>query len=79
MSKFWYIYVIVIKLNKKRIRLFQPVARLLYIIQFSDTLSIKTSPFIRDLRVGIAFVDDHLNWLNWYHFLIPWQMHSLFQ
>ena len=44
-GKFWYIYVIGIKINKK------PPC-LLYFTEFSDPLFIKTLSFIRDLRVG---------------------------
>ena len=40
--KFWYIYIIGIRINKEALRLFQPSPHLLYFIEFSNSLFIKT-------------------------------------
>ena len=52
-GKFWCIYVISIKINKK-VSQFIPTPsppRLLYFTEFSDTLFIRTPSFVRDVRV----------------------------
>ena len=66
MGKFWYVYVIRIKVNKERLpRLFQPI-RVLYFTEFSGLLFIKPPPpFIRDLRVHFqnTYFSKHLIWM----------------
>ena len=44
-----------------------------YIISIAKTASKKIGPLIcsiKFLSIGITLVDAHLNWLNWFHFLI---------